>query len=800
MSCEVSHMHSVLNPVRLISALLWMLPLSLWAQGAPNEMTNGDFELGTTDRLEGWEPVRRGYEIDRQTFHAGTQSIKCTARGGEDGMGVVQTITYDKPDRRPLIISGWCKTQDTLGGGDCAIYVDGVYEDGSPWWGKRTTWARGTHDWQYSAAVHWPAKPVKELQVFVFLRRTTGTAWFDDIALFRRGLHVTDVQVASDFPRSPNGLSLSATLSKDAAWTCKLLDAKRQSLGSTAGTGRDLFWLWPGGEKGVPVVAAISATAAGGEKVDFPLAIPPHHQPENSVREGYAAWTQDSMTKVYPTAAPGMGRSGALDLARGEHEGLQIAIKPADDAPLTGVKLDVGTLVNESGEAFPRDALRWHVVGYVWVRQPSGHPAGPAHPNWCPDVLLPARPVDVPGGRTQTFWLDAFAERRTAPGTYRGVVTIRPGNAPKTDIPISIRVRSFALPKIFSMRTAFAIMDGFTRGTYGELTPELRRKCLDIMLDHRLNPDDISRTEPPRIEDLLYARERGMNTFNILNLVPRPKEQRLWTCYSALSAYGPDFNQRLGERLDPVVAQLRKHGLARMGYVYGFDERREEYDDLIKGICRFVKGRYPEISTFTTAGYMYSKREETPPDYEDYMDWYCPLSPRYKADLSSALRAKGKQIWWYVCCGPKHPYANFASMDYATIEGRLLPWMTYAERVDGLLFWHVNYWHRNKVIQGDDPYLGDWTSPCVQRMTGDGVLVYPTPTGPVSSIRLENVRDGVEDYDYLSMLTRLKGRETTEEQARQLVRSVTDYSRDPAELYRARSALADEIEAALREQ
>ena len=63
------------------------------------------------------------------------------------------------------------------------------------------------------------------------------------------------------------------------------------------------------------------------------------------------------------------------------------------------------------------------------------------------------------------------------------------------------------------------------------------REAQDIMLDHRLNPDDISRTELPEIDDLLHARERGMNCFNILNIVPPPKDPRtLWVCYMPPSA------------------------------------------------------------------------------------------------------------------------------------------------------------------------------------------------------------------------------------------------------------------------
>ena len=44
-------------------------------------------------------------------------------------------------------------------------------------------------------------------------------------------------------------------------------------------------------------------------------------------------------------------------------------------------------------------------------------------------------------------------------------------------------------------------------------------------------------------------------------------------------------------------------------------------------------------------------------------DCYCPLTDVYKADVSDEMRRLGKKVWWYVCCSPKYPYANFASLE-----------------------------------------------------------------------------------------------------------------------------------------
>jgi hypothetical protein len=390
-------------------------------------------------------------------------------------------------------------------------------------------------------------------------------------------------------------------------------------------------------------------------------------------------------------------------------------------------------------------------------------------------------------------WLNFHAAEDLRPGTYRGKVVVRPAGMPASELPLSVRVRGFTLPRTPRMKTSFAMMDGFTRATYGTITPELRRRCLDLMLNHRLNPDDISRTDPPAVADLLYARQHGMNAFNIVNLVPKPQGNPLWVCTAEPGEYGPEFTRELAGRLDGYLQELRRHGLSKMAYFYGFDERGPEYDDLIKRICKFLKERYPEVSTFTTAGYMYDKRRQTPAGYQDYMDWYCPLTPKYDRELSRRLRAQGKQVWWYVCCGPQYPYANFAGMDYPSIEGRLLAWMTFGFQADGLLYWHVNYWSPRRIIEDADPYL-DYQPDTVAGMAGDGCLTYPTRDGPVGSIRLENLRDGLEDYDYLALLADTKGRAVAEAYVGRLVKSMTDFSRDPSALYATRAEIADQLD------
>jgi len=785
-------------PMNLHRILLGIvLALTSESVALTNELANPEFEQTAAGRLVDWTPHGRGYALDAAEVHAGKFAIRCETANEQEGTGIAQVIRYERPDRRPIIVGGWSKADGVVGGGgDYCVFLDVIYDDGTPWWGKTAAWTRGTHDWEYTAEVYWPQKPVREIRAYVFLRRVRGKAWFDDVFVHRGGLHATQVRVMSDFPRCPQGQRIGARLTEPVEWRAALLDSGGRELASTQGRGETIAWTWRDAAESRLAAFRLTAEGRDGRRLDLttPVAVPERRQ--NPVREGYVVWGENSMRKVYPTEYPPEDRRAeqSVSLARNESEGLQLAITGADGVTLRDVQVSVGPLTNERGEAFPPEAVTAHLVGYIYVETPSGHPAAPAVGNWCPEVLLPLRPFEVVGGRTQTVWVNFHATEAVPPGTYRGRVLVKPAAAAPAELAVRVHVRRFTLPRCPRLKTAFAMMDGYTRAAYGEITPALRRQCLELMLSHRLNPDDISRTDPPAVADLRYAKDRGLTAFNILNLVPKPKGNPLWTCYAELKDYPADFCEELARRLDDYVRELRQHGLSELAYVYGFDERGPEYDELIRGICKFLKQRYPEVRTFTTAGYMYQKRRTAPPEDQDFMDWYCPLTAAYNPDLSARLRQQGKQVWWYVCCGPQHPYANFAAMDYPTIEGRLLGWMSYGFQADGLLFWHVNLWHPNGIIAGSDPYL-DWKPACVARMTGDGCLTYPTPAGPVSSIRLENVRDGLEDYDYLALLADAQGREAAQKYVERLVHSMTDFSRDPAALAAVRDQIADQIEA-----
>lgn len=776
-----------------VGAILLSALAAGFALGA-QELTNGGFEEAADGKAKGWRPYG-SYVCTGDVVRSGAQAVRCEPRGAQAGSGVMQELVYEKPDRAPVLFGGWSKAEGVTASDYC-IYLDIWYEGGGNAWGVTANWSQPTHGWEYAAEVFYPEKPIRKIQYFVFLRRGTGRVWFDDLTLERRApeLGVKTLRAVSDFPHTRDGVRVTADFWKRAEWRCRVTDAEGRERGTFSGSGPRAVLAAEGGAGTVLHVSA----KAGQETLERDFALPTFPKPLRGF-EKPVVWTADAMRCVTPLTYPSEAESAApalaLELARNESESAQILVTAGDGGAVSNVSVEVSAFADADGRRFGGDVI-WQRVGYIRRQRPyHPHPCGaPAAENWLPDPLLPPAPFAVRASATQGVWLTARAEENARPGIYRGLVTVSAGGQPLRTVPVTLRVRDFSNPKTFGMPTAFCVMDGFTRAQYPGRFDEMRRKTHDLMLSHRLNPDDISRTEPPRIEDLLYAREKGMNRFNILNLVPKPAKPGKWVCYSPLSAYTPAFYDELKDRLTPYVAELRKHGLEKYAYLYGFDERPYAYYPAIGELWRKLKADFPDIPVMTTAMMYRDMRDGKSYPEQEITDWFCPLTSVYDPALSERLRLQGRQVWWYVCCGPTYPQANFASIEYPFVEGRLLGWLTYRFRSDGLLFWHVNLWPDKPPLATGDTFLDTWQAESSNRMPGDGQLLYPGEDGPWPSVRLANVRDGIEDYEWLQMLERKKGRAAAEAVAAELARGMTDFERSPERVRSARARLADEIE------
>jgi hypothetical protein len=133
------------------------------------------------------------------------------------------------------------------------------------------------------------------------------------------------------------------------------------------------------------------------------------------------------------------------------------------------------------------------------------------------------------------------------------------------------------------------------------------------------------------------------------------------------------------------------------------------------------------------------------------VDIWCVQQPYYNLSAGNSLRSEGKQLWWYNTAFPAYPYANWL-IEYQAMEARLLMGaMAYKFKTDGHLYWAVDKYANNTspLSSSTGPYTA-WDPRSIQHSSGkwvdgDGCLVLPAVDGPIPTLRLENIRDGLED-------------------------------------------------------
>ncbi|MEO3795433.1 DUF4091 domain-containing protein [Nonomuraea sp. B10E15] len=124
--------------------------------------------------------------------------------------------------------------------------------------------------------------------------------------------------------------------------------------------------------------------------------------------------------------------------------------------------------------------------------------------------------------------------------------------------------------------------------------------------------------------------------------------------------------------------------------------------------------------------------------------------PWYDPQTTAERHAQGREAWWYLHAGNVNPTPNmFVGYDPGQLRTLLGP-MAHQAGVDGFLYYRVDRWYGHPIL--DDGPLSTWDPRTWNTYAGDGSLLYPGRDGPIPSIRLENVRDGLEDYNLLESL------------------------------------------------
>ena len=498
-------------------------------------------------------------------------------------------------------------------------------------------------------------------------------------------------------------------------------------------------------------------------------------------------------------------KSLSLDfhLAKNEYESKQIIVIAAKD--LQKVKIEIPDLRSEADDVLSVSNIEWNPIDYVYVHKPMW-----AKEGLYPDPILPSKAVDLQAGEVQPFLLTVYSSIEQRAGVYKGKVKIISDNFTLAEVPISVKIYNVTIPRKKHARTDIWFHQWFWEYFYDRpFTFEDYKRWSEFFGRYRVTPgwvqvgfaisrgllkidksdkDDVQFDFSKLVKWEEYAVKFGANVIN-LNGSCNPVYDYLFPL--------SEFSERQQEKA--MLSYYRTHlkalklkGIDKYAIVECFDEAASA--KRINEMKKWFTLIRQNIATLK-CGFANAQANR---GYDDYVDIFCPLIGEYDFNLyHNPTIAKRKEIWFYTCSGANHPLPDLLIFSPGIMH-RIIPYMMFRFDVKGYLFWGLNYWqplreNRNAPIKNWPEKRWQLVDNVDYDRAGDGFLCYPGPSRmPCASLRLINLRDGLEDYELLYQAK--QKRKSVINTLTKIVQTTGKYVSSPSELERFRIALLQSLE------
>jgi len=506
---------------------------------------------------------------------------------------------------------------------------------------------------------------------------------------------------------------------------------------------------WEGAPEDLPggrgLTAGPSAFAAMGTVA--PTDLPDEPEPVAATEAGdhganFAAFARHPFDLGARLGGPGPGELHLLRLfaCPGEYESVALSVAALRDR--ADVTVTAGDL---KGEATTIPAA---CVDVRVVRQIAG----------LPPFLEKRATVAVPQLRTQVFWLTCCVPPDAPPGFYRSTVTVRRGDGRTTSVPLLLRVLPLKLPPVAKGYGFWWKMDGRWKGygSEGRSTAlEHIRKQFILLRQHGCNM--VSWNGMPRMtrandgtvqldfeqdhwghdryspaDFFRLGKETGFLSPDVpIQYVGAESWHSQWIADSLkLDRQSPEFAAFYAEVCRRVDAWVKQQGyrlaFACVDEIGNSEERRVE-------ALRFYQiaheaGLLTSVTDNSMHGGVHLMGQ---PRFDGIIDMrlYNLLTP----EMIDSTHASGDHLWLY----------NLASQGWSGARDRFVYGLL-TERCDaeGCAQWAFQWPNGNK-----DPY----EAAAAGENTGYHYAL-PSPDGPLPTLALAGVREGIDDARYLALL------------------------------------------------
>ncbi|MEM2885811.1 MAG: DUF4091 domain-containing protein, partial [Thermoproteota archaeon] len=424
-----------------------------------------------------------------------------------------------------------------------------------------------------------------------------------------------------------------------------------------------------------------------------------------------------------------------------------------------------------------------------------------------PDPLLEEVAVTINEGETQPVWITAFVPPNAPAGNYSGEVRVFSEKANST-VSILLKVYPVTLP---SERNLW-LTNWFSAGNVARLhgvkpwSEEhwgLIRKYARMMAEHRQNViitpifelirfvkvtngslrcdfSSFDRWVELFIEEGVVGRIEGGHLAGRGEWEAHDFDSQAFDVYDEkgslaytqppMKATSKEYYDFLSQFLPQLQSHLEDRGWIDRYVQHLADEPIRANAESYRKLAGYVKGLAPKLRTI-----------DANQDVElvGALDVWVPILHEFDAnqDFYRQRRAAGEETWFYTCLAPTGKYPN-RFIDYPLLEVRILHWINFRYDLSGYLHWGLNYWTANPFSDVEPDNLPP----------GDAFIIYPGKSGPLSSIRFETLRLGVQDFELLKMLEKIDP-EKARSLAERVVGSITEHVRDSKMFEEARREL-----------
>ena len=412
--------------------------------------------------------------------------------------------------------------------------------------------------------------------------------------------------------------------------------------------------------------------------------------------------------------------------------------------------------------------------------------------GYYPDAIIPLENVvqkgenSIEAGNNQALWYRVFVPEGTPAGIYAGKVTLII-DGQKREVPVELEVYPVDITRVNHNKTSFNTWG--VNGDYRETNAnghlyantELYTKYYNMLKEYRIAASEIPTLDllEPEIfaEELVqYAADPMVSSYNIPST----------THYVVKNGkgYGVLNTETMEETLRCILDVSIRENLDMLAkaflYIPYLDEPQadafwaviqssEDFEALRVRMCEEYRAEYAGTEKAAFVDTLLDSLMAVPNlitivdvnkinALEGYVDAWCPIADNWQTASGEIFLEEridqGDKMWWYTCNTPKYPYPSY-HIDDNLLGSRLLSWMQMSKNVSGNLLWCTNLYGFSNW--GETLPRDVWEDPIAWiTAAGDGYLLYPGLKygidGPIASIRLESIRDGMEEYEYLYII------------------------------------------------